>query len=96
MANRYAIRSRREAAAYLSHPVLGPRLVACANALLQVKGRTAREVMGRPDDLKLCSSMTLFAALAPPDSPFQQVLERYFSGVGDARTIAFLARSENA
>jgi uncharacterized protein (DUF1810 family) len=94
MADRYAIRSKREAAAFLAHPVLGPRLVDCANALLQLKGMTAEEVVGYPDDLKLRSSMTLFAALSPPDSPFHRVLEMYFSGVPDNRTTAYLAAHE--
>src|SRR5258706_9906243 len=53
MAVRYAIKSRREADAYLAHPILGPRLIECAKALLQVVGKTANEVMGDPDDLKL-------------------------------------------
>jgi uncharacterized protein (DUF1810 family) len=96
MADRYAIRSRREAAAYLAHPILGPRLIECANALLQLKGRTAEEVMGYPDDLKLRSSMTLFAAMSPPDSAFQKVLEIYFAGVPDNRTTAYLAACEGA
>jgi len=91
MADRYAIRSRREAVAYLAHPVLGPRLVECANALLQLTGMTAEEVMGYPDDLKFRSSMTLFAAVSPPDSPFHKALEIYFSGVPDNRTTAYLA-----
>ena len=95
MAERYAIRSRREAAAYLAHPVLGARLRECAHALLQLEmGRTAREVMGSPDDVKLRSSMTLFAALAGSDSPFQQVLDRYFAGVPDARTTDYLSTHE--
>jgi uncharacterized protein (DUF1810 family) len=91
MADRYAIRSRREAEDYLAHPVLGLRLVDCANALLQLNGITAEEIMGYPDDLKLRSSMTLFAAVSPPDSPFQKVLEMFFSGVPDNRTTAYLA-----
>lgn len=91
MAERYALRSRREAAAYLTHPVLGARLVECATALLEVEGRSAEEVMGSPDDLKLRSSMTLFAAVAGPDSIFQKVLDRYFSGIGDPRTTEFLS-----
>lgn len=90
MAERYAIRSRAEALAYLGHPVLGARLTDCANALLLHEGLTAREIMGSPDDLKLRSSMTLFAALSPQGSPFHRVLERYFPGAGDPRTIAFL------
>jgi uncharacterized protein (DUF1810 family) len=91
MAVRFAIGSRGEAEAYLKHPVLGPRLRACAEALLGVSGRTAREVMGSPDDVKLKSSMTLFAAVAEPGSPFQAVLDRYYSGEKDPRTLEFLA-----
>ncbi len=94
MAERYAIRSRSEAIAYLAHPILGPRLVDCANALLQLKGRTAEEIMGYPDDLKLLSSMTLFAAVSPSDSPFQKVLDIYFAGVPDNRTAAYLVAHE--
>jgi uncharacterized protein (DUF1810 family) len=90
MANRYAIQSRREGAAYLAHPILGPRLIQCAEALLQLDGKTAEEVMGHPDDLKLRSSMTLFAALSAADSPFQKVLNQYFSGIGDVRTTEYL------
>ncbi len=92
MAERYAIRSRGEAAAYLAHPVLGARLRECAEALLGVRGRSAREVMGYPDDLKLRSSMTLFAAVSPAGSAYQQVLDRYFGGERDERTVAFLNR----
>jgi uncharacterized protein (DUF1810 family) len=91
MAMRFAIGSRGEAEAYLKHPVLGPRLRACAQALLGVTRRTAREVMGSPDDVKLKSSMTLFTAVAEPGSPFQAVLVRYYSGEKDPRTVEFLA-----
>lgn len=94
MSRRYAIKSRREAEAYLAHPVLGPRLAECAQALLAHTGKSAREVMGSPDDLKLCSSMTLFAAVSPPGSPYAAVLERYFEGAGDARTLEYLAAHE--
>lgn len=90
MAERYAIKSRREAEAYLAHPILGPRLVECAKALLELKGKTASEVMGYPDDLKLRSSMTLFAALAGPESPFQKVIDHYFEGRADQRTMDYL------
>lgn len=91
MAERYAIGSRREAEAYLAHPVLGARLGQCAEALLSLAGKTAEQVMGYPDHLKLNSSMTLFAAVSAPGSPFQQVLDRYFAGTADPRTTAFLA-----
>ena len=91
MAARYAIQSGAEAVAYLAHPVLGARLRDCAEALLQVQGRTAKEIMGYPDHLKLQSSMTLFAAVSAPGSPFPQVLDRYYAGAGDSRTTEFLA-----
>jgi uncharacterized protein (DUF1810 family) len=93
MARKYAIGSRAEAEAYLAHPVLGPRLIACAEALLSVTGRTVTEIMGSPDDAKLRSSMTLFAAVAGPRAPFKAVLDRYHAGRADERTVEFL-RSE--
>src|SRR5690606_539430 len=65
MAQRYAIADRDEALAYLRHTLLGPRLDECARALLPHRERTARQILGSPDDLKLRSSMTLFAAVAP-------------------------------
>jgi uncharacterized protein (DUF1810 family) len=90
MATRYAIQSRQEAAAYLTHPLLGARLIECTKALLGVTGKTAEQVMGRPDDLKLRSSMTLFAAISPAGSVFHQVLDRYFTGAADERTLEYL------
>lgn len=94
MAQRYAIRGRAEAAAYLAHPVLGPRLVACAHALLEIQGKSAREIMGDPDWMKLQSSMTLFAAITERDSPFERVLARYYGGQTDPRTLDFLTAHE--
>ena len=91
MARKYAIQSRAEAEAYVNHPILGPRLQECTQALLAVEGKTAEQVMGRPDDIKLKSSMTLFAAVAPADSPYRAVLEKYFAGEPDAATLRFLA-----
>ena len=88
MAQRYAIRSLDEARAYLAHPVLGARLAACAEAALGVEGRSAAEVFGSPDDMKLRSSATLFAAITPPDSVFAQLLDKYYRGERDERTIA--------
>ena len=87
----YAIRSRAEADAYLAHPLLGARLQECAGALLTVNGRTAEQIMGFPDHLKLQSSMTLFASLAGPGNLFAAVLERYYEGRLCPRTLAFLA-----
>ena len=93
-AEHYAIRSRQEASEYLIHPILGPRLRECAKAVLAVEGRTASEIFGHPDDLKLRSCMTLFAQVAEPDSVFEQVLEKYFGGANDVRTLEILARLE--
>ena len=90
ISRRYSIKSRAEAEAYLAHPILGPRLVECAQAALDVNGRSALELFGSPDDLKLRSSATLFALVSPPDSVFQRVLDKYFQGERDARTIALV------
>ena len=90
MAQRYAIKNRAEAAAYLAHPLLGARLLSCAEDLLQVEGRTAHETFGSPDDLKLRSCATLFAAVALDGSVFQQLLRKFFAGEPDARTLALL------
>ncbi len=90
MAERFAIRSRAEAQAYLAHPVLGLRLRHCAEALLAVPGRTAGEILGYPDCLKLRSSMTLFADVSDEGSVFHRVLDRYFEGEGDGFTLAIL------
>jgi len=83
----YAIKSLGEARAYLQHPILGPRLVEITKACLEVKGKTAHEIFGTPDDLKLRSSMTLFAEISPADSVFHRVLDRYFNGEFDPRTL---------
>lgn len=90
MAQRYAIGSLAEARAYLSHPVLGPRLAECVEAVLAHADRSAREILGSPDDVKLRSSMTLFALAAGPDAPFQRVLDAFFDGEPDSRTVALL------
>lgn len=89
----YAIRSMDEARAYLAHPVLGPRLAQCAEAVLRVQGRSVSQIFGYPDDLKLKSSMTLFAAAAGPGSVFERVLEACFGGERDERTLALLRRA---
>jgi len=86
----YAIRSRAEAEAYLQHPVLGARLRECAEAVCALKGRSAQEVFGYPDDMKLRSSATLFASVSPPGSVFQRVLDAFFDGAADERTLALL------
>ena len=86
MARRYAISSLEEARAYLAHPVLGARLLACARILTELRGRTAREVLGPIDAIKLRSSMTLFARAAPDEPLFQRVLDQYFDGDADDAT----------
>ncbi|WP_306207951.1 DUF1810 domain-containing protein [Actinoplanes sp. RD1] len=86
-AQRYAIRDLAEARDYLADPVLGPRLAECARALLGVSGRTAHDILGTPDDLKLRSSMTLFAAAADDPALFESVLERYYDGEPDSATL---------
>lgn len=83
MSREYAIGSPGEARAYVEHPVLGPRLVESANALLIHEGLSAREIMGGIDAVKLRSSMTLFARAAPERPVFRQVLDRYFEGTAD-------------
>jgi uncharacterized protein (DUF1810 family) len=89
-ARHYSIKSRAEAEAYLAHPVLGPRLVECAEAALAVEGRSAHEIFGSPDDLKLRSCATLFAAVSPPGSVFERLLARYYHGERDAATLRLL------
>lgn len=90
MAKKYAIRSAEEAAAYLSNPILGARLLRCVQAILSVKGCTAREIFGSPDDLKLRSSLTLFAAVSDQGSLFHEAIDRFYGGKFDERTIEIL------
>jgi uncharacterized protein (DUF1810 family) len=86
----YGIRGLAEARAYLDHPLLGPRLEACCQALLDHDGRTALEILGAPDDMKLRSSMTLFQASQHSDSIFGKVLDHYFASEPDPLTIRIL------
>ena len=87
---RYAIKSVAEAKAYLDHPVLGPRLLECAEAVLRVRGRSASEIFGSPDDMKLRSCATLFACVSPAGSVFHQLLDKYFQGERDGKTLRLL------
>lgn len=91
MARRYAIESLAEARAYLAHPVLGSRLRACSQILLELETASALEVFGTPDDLKLRSSMTLFGEASAPGSVFDAVLQKYFGGQKDSRTLERLS-----
>jgi len=87
---RYAIRDLAEARAYLEHPILGKRLVECGEAALGVEGRSAFEVFGSPDDMKLRSCATLFSRVSPPGSVFHRLLDKYFGGEPDDRTMSLL------
>ena len=89
-ARRFALSGLDEARAYLAHPVLGPRLRECAGLAAAAPGGSAAEVFGHPDDLKLRSSMTLFARAAPDEPVFGRVLDQYFQGTQDAATISRL------
>jgi uncharacterized protein (DUF1810 family) len=93
---RYAIESIAEAEAYLDHPILGPRLMECAAAASAVEGRSAYEIFGSPDDMKLHSCATLFAQVSPPGSVFHQLLDRYFQGRQDDITLRLLGSGPQA
>jgi uncharacterized protein (DUF1810 family) len=91
MAERYAISSLDEARAYLAHRILGPRLIECTQAVLDVEGRSAHAIFGSPDDLKFHSSMTLFAQVAVEAAIFLAAIGKYFDGQDDL-TLNQLAR----
>jgi uncharacterized protein (DUF1810 family) len=91
----YAIKSVAEAEAYLSHPVLVPRLKECAEAALRVQGRTAFAIFGSPDNMKLKSCATLFARVSPPGSVFDQLLDKYFQGGREGKTLRLLGRASD-
>ena len=90
MSQRYAISGRAEARAYLDHQVLGPRLTESARIVADTQGRTADDIFGPVDAMKLHSSMTLFAAVAPDDPVFGEVIAKYFGGAQDDATLARL------
>jgi uncharacterized protein (DUF1810 family) len=89
----YAIKSLDEARDYLKHPVLGSRLIECCEALLALEGRSADEIFGSVDEMKLRSSATLFAHVSPAGSMFEGVLDRYFAGERDDATIRLVGRA---
>jgi uncharacterized protein (DUF1810 family) len=89
----YSIKSVSEAEAYLSHPILGPRLTECAEAALRVDGRSAYEIFGSPDDMKLKSCATLFAQVSPAGSVFDRLLSKYFHGERDDKTLRLIGAS---
>ena len=90
MAKRYAIEDRNEAMEYLAHPVLGRRLIEISNVLLMLRSSNPIQVMGSPDDLKLRSCMTLFAALPGADPVFEAVLRKFYDGQKDPATLQLL------
>ncbi len=92
-AKTFAITSQTEARAYLRHPVLGPRLAECADALLRLEGKSANSILGRPDDMKLRSCATLFSLVSEPGSVFHQVLDKYYDGQPDDVTLQLLGRA---
>lgn len=89
---RYGITSLDEAAAYLDHPVLGPRLRECARVVAGIQGASADDMFGWPDNLKVRSSMTLFARATADNADFRAVLDRLYGGADDELTVAHLAR----
>jgi uncharacterized protein (DUF1810 family) len=90
MAIKYGLASADEALAYWRHEVLGPRLRECTSLVLGVENKSALEIMGSPDDLKLRSCMTLFESVAAEESLFAQVLTKFYGGERDARSLAML------
>ena len=90
----YGIADLNEAQAYLIHPVLGKHLIEITMALLQINNRTANEIFGSPDDMKLRSCMTLFANVKNTNPVFGQVLERYFNGLQDELTLQLLLQEK--
>jgi uncharacterized protein (DUF1810 family) len=90
---RYSIKSLDEARAYLSHPVLGPRLIECAEAVLALRRKSAHDIFGSPDDMKLRSCATLFAEVSPAGSVFDRLLDQYFDGERDEKTLYLLGEA---
>lgn len=90
ISQQYAIQNLEEARQYINHPVLGKRLLECAEAVLAIKGRSVSEIFGYPDDLKLRSCMTLFACVLDSNPVFVRVLEKYFRGNRDNKTLQII------
>jgi uncharacterized protein (DUF1810 family) len=90
MAKHYAIKNVEEARGYFNHPVIGARLLECTETVLGIEGRSVVEIFGFPDDMKLESSMSLFAHISETDSVFALVLDKFFSGHRDDKTLQLL------
>lgn len=95
MSRFYSIKSKAEAIAYLDHPVLGARLTECAQALLELEGRSASDIFDPPDDQKFWSCMTLFACVSETVNVFYRILEKYFDGEKDNKTVYLLSYRVN-
>ena len=93
MAARFGISSLEEAREYLRHELLGPRLLECTQLVNGVQGRSVGEIFGSPDDLKLCSSMTLFARATDDNRDFAELLDKYYGGRQDPLTLKLLGIS---
>ncbi len=91
VAKRFAISDKEEADSYVKHPILGYRLRQCCESLLDLQGVTAQDIFGPTDALKLRSSMTLFSRVAASDHLFSAVIEKYYGGIADQKTLALLA-----
>lgn len=83
----YAVKDKTEASLYMQDPVLGSRLIEISQALLDIEGRSANQIFGSPDDLKLKSCMTLFSSLPDANPVFESVINKYYNGTKDARTL---------
>lgn len=90
IAKHFGIETRHEALAYWQHPILGKRLKECTKLVLAVRGKSAHEIFGSPDDLKFCSCMTLFSQVVQQEPIFSRALERFFDGQPDAITLSLL------
>ena len=90
-AKHFGLSGLAEAQAYYDHQLLGPRLVACVRALMHVHGRTAHQIFGSPDDMKLRSCLTLFSRAVPREPMFREALAKYFRGEPDPLTVELLA-----
>lgn len=91
-ADYYGITGLNEASAYLEHPVLGKNLIQIASVLLELEGKTAFDIFGSPDDIKLRSCMTLFSATEGTNQAFKAVLDKYFDGEPDGKTLTLLKK----
>jgi uncharacterized protein (DUF1810 family) len=87
---KYGITGSNEADAYLKHDVLGPRLITICEAALAVEGKSSSEIFGKPDDIKLRSCATLFAHVSNANSVFHKIIDKYFDGKVDRRTVQLL------